>query len=368
VLDDLFERAERVVNPNALAVAHRCAGLLRAARGDLSAAIKEMDTALAQHSRRPVPLEVGRTLLEKGTLERRAKRKSAAKRTLEEAASMLESLQASWWLARARDELGRIGLRRPATTEGLTPAQRRVAELVASGMSNPEVARTLYMSLRTVETHLTKVYRELGIRSRAQLPEKLATQVAEQNGDEVGSSRGALTHRPAGRQLATILFTDIVGSTARVSELGDRRWRQLLDRHDAIVRRELRRFGGVVVEFVGDGTLSTFDAPARAIDCACALRDAIKPLGMELRCGVHTGEIELRDKQIGGIAVHIGARLAAQAGASEILVSQTVSDLVGGSGIKFESRGTHELKGVPGSWELYAVTRRRRATPSPGRG
>jgi class 3 adenylate cyclase len=157
------------------------------------------------------------------------------------------------------------------------------------------------------------------------------------------------------RMLATVLFTDIVGSTARAAELGDQRWRMLLDRHDAIVRREVGRGGGNVVQFVGDGSLSTFDGPARAIDCAIALTTAVKTLGIELRGGVHTGEIELRGRDIGGIAVHIGARVAARAGASEILVSQTVADLAAGSGIEFEARGEYELKGVPGRWRLYAV-------------
>ena len=143
-----------------------------------------------------------------------------------------------------------------------------------------------------------------------------------------GAQRGP---RPD-RLLATIMFTDIVGSTALAADLGDRRWREFLDRHDELVRAEAKRFGGVVVQFIGDGTLSTFDGPGRAIECACALRETVKPLGIEIRAGVHTGEIELRGDDIGGIAVHIGARVAARADRSEILVSQTVADVVAGSG------------------------------------
>ena len=157
------------------------------------------------------------------------------------------------------------------------------------------------------------------------------------------------------RLLATIMFTDVAGSTALAADLGDRLWRELLDRHDELVRAEVKRFGGVVVKFIGDGTLITFDAPGRAIECACALREAVKPLGIEIRAGVHTGEIELREGDIGGIAVHIGARVAARADRSEILVSQTVADVVAGSGMQFEPRGAHELKGVPGTWQLSAV-------------
>jgi class 3 adenylate cyclase len=166
-----------------------------------------------------------------------------------------------------------------------------------------------------------------------------------------GSRRGP---RPS-RLLATIMFTDIVGSTALAADLGDRRWRELLDRHDELVRAQLKQFGGVAIKFIGDGTLTTFDSPGRAISCACALRDGATTLGVKIRAGVHAGEIELRGDDIGGIAVHIGARVAALAEPSEILVSQTVIDIVAGSEIQFEDRGTHTLKGVPGTWHLNAV-------------
>lgn len=159
----------------------------------------------------------------------------------------------------------------------------------------------------------------------------------------------------AERVLATVMFTDIVGSTARAAALGDQQWRQLLDGHDAVVYAQLSRFRGVQIKSTGDGTIATFDGPARAIDCACAIRDAIRPLGIEVRAGVHTGEIELRGDDIGGIAVHLGARIAALAGPSQILVSRTVTELVVGSDIQFEDRGHHELKGVPGTWQLYGV-------------
>jgi class 3 adenylate cyclase len=365
VLKELFALAQRAENPNALAVAHRCRGLVLGARGHVPSAIDELDKALEEHGRRPLPLEVGRTLLEKGTLERRAKRKSAAKRTLEAALATLEPLEAAFWIARARDEQARIGLRKAVAADGLTPAQLRVAELVASGMTNSEVAGKLYMSLRTVESHLTKVYRELGIRSRAQLAAKLATAADDRHLNGEKPLTADQSERSA-RALATVLFTDIVGSTALAADLGDRQWRELLDRHDEIVRRELGRFGGVAIQFMGDGTLSTFDGPARAVDCACAVRNAVGKLGLEVRCGLHTGEIELRGKDIGGIGVHIAARVAAQAGPSEILVSQTVTDLVAGSGIRFEPRGARELKGVPGTWPLNAVLRASsRASPAP---
>ena len=158
------------------------------------------------------------------------------------------------------------------------------------------------------------------------------------------------------RVLATVLFTDIVGSTARASELGDRGWRELLTEHNARVRRQLARFSGREIDTAGDGFFASgFDGPARAIRCACAIVDAVRELDLDLRVGLHTGECELIDEKIGGIAVNIGARVAAQAQPGEVLVSSTVKDLVAGSGIAFSDRGTAELKGVPGEWRLFAV-------------
>jgi pimeloyl-ACP methyl ester carboxylesterase len=155
--------------------------------------------------------------------------------------------------------------------------------------------------------------------------------------------------------LATVLFTDIVSSTATAVELGDRRWRELLERHNELVRRQLTRFRGREVDTAGDGFFATFDGPARAIRCACAVTQAVGDLGIEVRAGLHTGECELLDDKVAGIAVSIGARVAARAGPGEVLVSNTVKDLVAGSGIQFADRGTAELKGVPGEWRLYAV-------------
>ncbi len=155
--------------------------------------------------------------------------------------------------------------------------------------------------------------------------------------------------------LATVLFTDIVGSTALAAELGDRRWRELLERHNDLVRRELVRYRGREVDTAGDGFFATFDGPARAIRCACAVTGAVGELGLDVRAGLHTGECELLGEKVAGIAVAIGARVAAKAGPGEVLVSGTVKDLVAGSGIEFGDRGVAELKGVPGEWRLYAV-------------
>ena len=155
--------------------------------------------------------------------------------------------------------------------------------------------------------------------------------------------------------LATVLFTDIVNSTMVATQLGDRRWKETLDQHDRLARRQLDRFGGRLIKTTGDGLLATFDGPGRAVLCACALRDAVKVLGLDIRAGVHTGEVELRGGDVGGIGVHIGARVASVAQPNQVLVSRTVVDLVAGSGIEFDDRGKHELKGVPGTWRLFAV-------------
>jgi class 3 adenylate cyclase len=158
------------------------------------------------------------------------------------------------------------------------------------------------------------------------------------------------------RVLATLLFTDIVGSTDRAAHLGDKRWRDLLDRHDQRVRAEIARFRGREVNTMGDGFVATFDSPSRAIECALAIREALNASDIGVRAGIHTGEVELRGNDVAGIAVHIGARVSSLAGPGEVLVSSTVKDSVVGSNAGFEQRGEHELKGVPGTWRLFAVS------------
>jgi pimeloyl-ACP methyl ester carboxylesterase len=166
---------------------------------------------------------------------------------------------------------------------------------------------------------------------------------------------GSRHHVDEDRVLAAVLFTDIVDSTRRAAEAGDRQWRELLDAHDEISVSEVERFGGRRVKTTGDGMLAVFDGPARGVHCAEAVREGVTDLGIEIRAGVHVGECELRGDDLGGLAVHIGARVAELAGPGEILVSRTVRDLVAGSGLRFAARGEHELKGVPDRWPLYAV-------------
>jgi pimeloyl-ACP methyl ester carboxylesterase len=174
--------------------------------------------------------------------------------------------------------------------------------------------------------------------------------------DEIEEVLTGVRHGPEpDRVLATVVFTDIVGATETAAELGDRRWKDLIQAYHAAVRRELARFRGREIDTAGDGVLAAFDGPARAVRCGCAVREAVRGLGLQVRTGVHSGECEVIGEKIGGIAVHIGARVAAEAGPGEVLVSSTVKDLVAGSGLRFADRGPRALKGVPGEWRLFAV-------------
>ena len=157
--------------------------------------------------------------------------------------------------------------------------------------------------------------------------------------------------------MVTVLFTDIVESTKRAAEMGDRRWRDLIESHNKLMRTEINRFSGRVVKSTGDGFLATFDGPARAIHCAFAVSEEVRRLGIEIRTGLHTGEVELIDGDVGGITVHTAARVLAEARASEVWTSRTVKDLVAGSKFKFSERGTYNFKGVPGDWPLFTVER-----------
>jgi class 3 adenylate cyclase len=177
--------------------------------------------------------------------------------------------------------------------------------------------------------------------------------------DEVGRFLAQIREEEASfdRVLATVLFTDIVESTQRAAELGDQRWRELVERHHSTVRALLARYRGKEVDTAGDGFFASFDGPARAVRCAMAITEAIRPLDLQVRAGLHTGEVETIDDKVGGLAVSIGSRVASLASPSEVLVSQTVKDLVAGSGLRFVDRGHHRLKGVPDKWRVYAVAR-----------
>jgi class 3 adenylate cyclase len=174
--------------------------------------------------------------------------------------------------------------------------------------------------------------------------------------DEVQEFLTGVRWRPKrDRVLATIVFTDVVQSTEHAVEVGDERWADLLEQHHAVVRRQLDRFKGREIDTAGDGFFASFDGPARAVHCACAIRDDVRRLGIDIRAGVHTGECQVIDQKLGGLAVHIGARVAHMAGPGEVLTSSVVKDLVAGSGLAFTDRGPHTLKGIPDTWRLFAV-------------
>jgi class 3 adenylate cyclase len=227
----------------------------------------------------------------------------------------------------------------------------RVPTLVVQGTGNPlrpvELGREvadLIPGARLVEVPgLTDLY------ALADLESSVSAEIEE-------FLTGHRRPRQPDRVLATVLFTDIVGSTDHAARLGDRGWRELLDRHNQAVREQLGRWRGREVKTLGDGFMATFDGPARAVRCAQAVIDACEVLGVQVRAGVHTGEVELVEDDLAGLAVHIGARIGAAAGAGEVLVSNTVKDLVAGSGLGFTDRGEHELRGVPGEWRIYALS------------
>ena len=226
----------------------------------------------------------------------------------------------------------------------------RVPTLVIhrSGDLVAPIGAARYVSEHIPDARLLELPGDFHLSARPQQAEEVAGALEE-------FLTGTRRDYEADRVLATVLFTDIVGSTERASSLGDRRWRELLDDHDRSVRREITRFQGREVKTTGDGFLSSFDGPARAIRCARAIAAAAGRLGLEVRSGLHTGECEVRGEDLAGLAVHIGSRVAALAGPGEVLVSGTVKDLVVGAGIDFEDRGEHKLKGVPGTWKLFAV-------------
>jgi class 3 adenylate cyclase len=222
---------------------------------------------------------------------------------------------------------------------------------------DPLVGVTAWPRQRAVIRSLSWTKRTSSVAGKSRLPDHLPWL---SDGDAIISEiaeflTGVRPVPEPDRVLATVLFTDIVGSTEKAAALGDRRWHSLLDSHNTLVRRELATFRGREIDARGDGFLATFDGPARAVRCACAISNHVRSLGLDVRAGLHTGECEIMGDNIGGIAVHIGARVAALANGGEVLVSSTVRDLVAGSDLTFRDYGSKPLKGLPGEWRLFAV-------------
>ena len=321
----------------------RTRALVLAAEGDVEGALAALD-GLDPVKAAKLPFDHGWTLLVQGRLRRRARQRRAAADALQQAVEIFDQLGAPAWSEQARAELGRVGLRK--AKEDLTATELRVAELAASGLTNREVAAQAFISPKTVEANLARVYRKLGIRSRAELGAHIERRRPE-------TAPPASPRRAGQRDLATILFTDLVGSTEKTLALGDAAWSALVDRHNQALRRELARFSGEEIDTAGDGFFAVFEAPTSAIRCALAMRESVRGLGLEVRSGVHTGEVERTADKPRGIAIATCARIMALAGAGEVLVSATTRDLVAGSGLEFEDRGEHELKGIEGVRRVF---------------
>jgi DNA-binding NarL/FixJ family response regulator len=251
--------------------------------------------------------------------------------------------------------------RRQEPLAELSPRERQILELMAEGRSNQGIREELWLSPKTVETHIRTLFNKLGLRDVPESNRRVLAVLAylsssAEHGSTDDEDHVADNVAEPERMLVTILFTDLVDSTQRAASIGDSAWASLVAAHNATVRRELARYAGEEIDTAGDGFLVLFDTPASAVRCALAVRDQLSALGLYARVGIHTAEVERRfgDKPR-GIAIHVGARIMALAGRGEVLVSATTRELVAGSGLEFEDRGVHELKGVPGEWRLYAV-------------
>lgn len=311
-------------------------------------------------ARSPWRWEHAETLVDLGAARRRSNQRTAARAPLSRGLELAEQLGAARLAERAREELIATGARprRVVRTgvDSLTASERRVATAAAEGESISEIAQALFVTKKTVETHLYAAYRKLDVNSRDGLAAALAP--ARHGAGAPPGTDGE--HEPSAASdgttmLAAVLFTDIVDSTRHAAQLDDRRWHQLLHRHNQLVREQLAAHHGREIKTIGDGFMATFDSPASAVRCACAIRRLTPSLGIQIRAAVHAGEVQAVDGDVLGMTVNVAARILAHAGPGDILLSSTVRDLATGSVLHLSDRGRHRLKGVPGSWHLLAA-------------
>ena len=298
----------------------------------------------------PMPVEHARALLGLGAALRRAKHRADAREPLARAMELAHTSGAKPLVEAAREELVATGARPRRLVrygiDALTPSELRVAKLAAEGMSNLQIAQQLFVTRRTIETHVAAILRKLDLKGREGIADALA-----------GDTHAPLTAAPdASTAVVTVLVTDFASSTARAAAPEHERRRALLERHDATVRELLAAHGGRKVKTLGEGFLSVFDRPAGAVAGAIALRDAIEELGLPVRAGLHAGEVEIAVGDVRGIAVHAATRIAALAGAGEVLLSATVRDLALGTPMQLVPHGRHTLEGVPGEWDILRAT------------
>lgn len=304
--------------------------------------------------------EHAEALADLGAALRRANRRTDAREPLRQALELAARIEAVALAERAREELIATGARPRrvirAGVDSLTASERRVAAMAADGLSIAEMAQSLFVTRKTIETHLYATYRKLDVSSR----DALATALAHDEQRQLAGSPPAPADQASRSALgvtglAAVLCTEVVGPARYAAQLGDRRWRELLERHNRIVREQLASHDGREIKTTGDGFLATFDSPAQAIRCALAIRRTAGGLGIETRGAIHAGEVETIDGDVRGVTVDVAAGILGLAGPGGVLISSTVRDLAAHDDLHLTPHGHHRLEGIPGRWQLIAV-------------
>jgi class 3 adenylate cyclase len=355
-----LDEARRWGDPGVVGIALRTLGTLQGGPEGL----ERLEEAVSVLTASPYRAELAAALVARGAALRRAQQRQAAREPLTRGMDLAQRCGALALAERAREELRAVGVRpRQLLATGidaLTASERRVAQLAAQGMTNREIAQTLFVTSKTVETHLRHVFQKLNVAGRGEL--SAAIEAGDGGRTCAAASTRTLTETeakaaaPERAVVAIIVFTDLVDSTRRQSQIGDRRWRDVQVRHEQLVRTELARAGGQEIKFLGDGFLAKFGSATSAVRCGQRLTAAAPAaLGLAMRVSVHAGEVELTDGDVRGVAVNIAARLLALSGPGEVMCSGTVADLASGTGLRFEEKPAVQLKGIDGRWRVYVA-------------